>query len=193
MDQGRRSGMETEVGLRDAANSEASQGALPVRNDRDALTQRELDELISRPKPIADGSWRGRLAPKATASDPANRRGAFQFTDTEGTEWLIYTRESLNNAGNWSVGLIYDPHGANLRFVRCNGPHAAVHQNRLDPLDPPIIVTPHVHTIQERYLQHPRTNEDGHAIPTTAYKSLQEAIEHLAALATLVPEGRLML
>lgn len=164
-----------------------------MTNPGQALTQAELNELIGRPRPIADGAWRSRLTPKATASDPANRRGAFQFTDIGGDEWLIYTRESLKNAGNWSVGLIYDPADRNLRFIRCNGPHAAVHQNRLDPQDPPIIVTPHVHTIQERYLQHPRTKEDGYAVPTAGYTSLQEAIEYLATIANLVPDGRLLL
>jgi hypothetical protein len=158
-----------------------------------SLTQAQLYELIRRPKPVGDPSWRSRLAPKATAADPANRRGAFQFADAQGDEWLIYTRQSLNNAGNWSVGLIFDPDGVNLRSIRCNGPHAAVHQNRLDPQDPPIIVTPHVHTIQERYLRHPRTKEDGYAVPTTGYDSLANAIEYLAVIVNLVPEGRLLL
>lgn len=157
------------------------------------FTAAELSDLVQRPKPIADASWRSRLSPKVSAADPANRRGAFQFTDAEGDEWLIYTREGLRDAGNWSVGLVYDPDGIKLRLVRCNGPHTAVHQNRLHPQDPPIVVTPHVHHAKEEYVNHPRTRPDGYAVPTAEYTTLRGAIEHLAMVANLVPEGRLIL
>lgn len=157
------------------------------------LTEAQLVELILRPKPIGDDSWRARLVPRPHPADAANRRGAFQFTDGEGDEWLVYTRESIRNAGDWSAGLIYDPEARNLRFVRCNGPHAGVHQNRLDPQEPPIIVTPHVHYVRERYLQHFRTKEDGYAVPCSAYTSLAGAVEHLARVTNFVPEGRLIL
>jgi hypothetical protein len=127
------------------------------------------------------------------ATDPANLRGVFEFSDRIGGEWLIYTRHSLNSQNNWSAGLIYDPDGLNLRLIRCNGPHAGVHVNRLDPQEPAIVVTPHVHYAREKYLTHPRTKEDGYAVPTAAHATLQGAIEHLAAVATLIPEGRLLL
>lgn len=157
------------------------------------FTDRQLLGLLFRPKPIAEVAWRGHLVPKAIAADPANRRGAYEFADWDGDEWLVYTRESLRNAGNWSAGLIYDPAGLNLRFVRCNGPHASVHQNRLDPGDPPIVVTPHVHYVRQKYLQHPRTKEDGYAVPCIAFTDLDGAIEHLATVTNFVPDGRLIL
>ena len=105
----------------------------------------------------------------------------------------MYARESLRNAGNWSAGLIYDPEGVNLRVVRCNGPHAGVHQNRLDPSERPIVVTPHVHYVRERYLHHSRTKEDGYAVPCAEYTNLVGAVEHLARVTNFVPEGRLIL
>ena len=158
-----------------------------------SLTEAQLVELILRPKPIGDNSWRAQLAPRALAADPANRRGTFQFTDWQGDEWLVYTRESIRDPGNWSAGLVYDPEGVNLRFVRCNGPHAGVHRNRLDLDEPPIVVTPHVHYVRERYLHHPRTDEDGYAVPCSAYSDLVGAVEHLANVTNFVPEGRLLL
>lgn len=158
-----------------------------------SLTEAHLMELILRPKPIADASWRARLTPRALAADPANRRGALQFTDWHRDEWLVYTRASIRDSGNWSAGLVYDPGGVNLRFVRCNGPHAGVHRNRLHPHEPPIVFTPHVHYVRERYLHHPRTDEDGYAVPCLAYNDLASAVEHLATVTNFVPEGRLIL
>lgn len=156
-------------------------------------TDAEVAALILRPKPIADVNWRSRLVPRAVASDPANRRGTFQLSDWVGDEWLVYTRESFHDLNNWSAGLIFDPDGINLRVVRCNGPHAGVHRNRLDPADPPIVVTPHVHYLREAYLNHRRTREDGYAVPTAAYTDLGGALRHLVAVSNFVPEGRLFL
>ena len=162
----------------------------PAKED---LTDQLLIELILGPKPVPHGSWRSQLRPRGLASDPANLRGHYELTDVRGYEWLLYTRASLRNSKDWSTGLIFDPNGARLRFVRCNGPHIGVHQNRLDPTEPPIVVTPHVHYVREKYLRHPRTKEDGYAVPCSAYSDLDGAIEHLAIVSNLIPEGRLIL
>ena len=164
--------------------------ANPAHN---ALTDQRLIALILRPKPIRDAYWRSRLVPRAVLNDPANRRGAYQLTDWDGDEWLVYTRESLADPSNWSTGLVLDPDGLNLRIVRCNGPHAGVHRNRLDPSEPAIILTPHVHYAREKYLQHPRTKEDGYAVTCSSYTDLRGAVDHLAVVTNLVPDGMLML
>ena len=161
------------------------------------LSDEEVARLLAAEKPITDRDWRTSLLPGRR--EQMTLRGRLDLGELPATSPLrgrlhVYSRQNLNPAveGDWSVGLIYTDYAdRSYRLVRCNGPHPNDHQNRIE--GDVIQRTPHVHVLTERYQRLRRPTQDGFAFPTDAYDTIEGALEHLASIATLVPEGRLFL
>lgn len=105
-------------------------------------------------------------------------------------EYFLFRRIGhVDPAIDWTVGLGFtDLQGNEYRLVRANGPHGG-HRNRLE--DEALPIGCHVHFATERYLRARRCEEDGFAVPTEAYATLPEALQHLVSVTNLYVPGRL--
>lgn len=166
-------------------------------SDQPVLDEPTIDYLLSVPKPIADANWRNTLVPPVAGR--LDHRGRFDLADLPATGPVrgslhLYSRQNLNPAvaGDWSVGMVFTDYAdRSYRVIRCNGPHPSDHRNTIE--GDLIVATAHVHRLTERYQRLARPRPDGYAEPTTAYHSIETAVEHLASLVNLQAVGTLFL
>jgi len=164
---------------------------------RTVIVEADIEWLITLPKYIEATDWRDSLLPPTPG--PLYRRGRLDLGDLPagaplGGTLHVYTRQNLstNVTGDWSVGLVYTDYGnRSYPVIRCNGPHASDHPNRIEGTV--IVRTPHIHRLTERYQRLRRAKPDGFAEPTDAYSTIDEALEHMITLANLQPSGMLFL
>jgi hypothetical protein len=158
------------------------------------ISQLDIDHLVSAPKPVADIHWRQKLLPPR--KERVFRQSTFELGDTPlgplRGSLHIYSRWNLrDDPDDWSIGLVYtDLLGNTYRLVRCNGPHPHPHRNHLE--NESFSRSPHVHQLTERYLIS-RWDGDQYATPTSAFSTPENALDHLATLASLEPVGTLFL
>ena len=103
-------------------------------------TEAELDALRSIPKRITNPGARWLEKPKGR---PAHRQRSFQAAGEDQAEerFLVYQRQNLDDASDFSCGIAYLPRGAPLlTLARYNGPS---HEHG------DIVYRPHIHCASE--------------------------------------------
>jgi hypothetical protein len=160
------------------------------------IVDSDIERLLVVPKPVDDIDWRQTLLPPK--DDGFVRRAWLDLGEVPAVIPLrgtlrIYTRQGVNpEIEDWSTGLVYFDYADNSwPVVRCNGPHPQDHVNRIEGTA--FARQPHVHRLTERYQRKRGARGDHYAEPTTAFRTLPEAIEYLAMLSNLEPAGRLFL
>jgi hypothetical protein len=161
------------------------------------LSDDDIAWLLEIPKLLGDGTWRQRLVPRGGSGNVVDRRSRIELEDIPdggrlGGRFHVYARENLSAVvlGDWSVGLVYADYSEPERsypVIRCNGPHPSPHPNVIE--GDTIIRHAHVHYLTERYQR--IRKPDGFAEPTTAYTTMQGALDHLVSLANLQASGML--
>jgi hypothetical protein len=166
------------------------------REDLPPLSDATLDALRTVAKPVAAVNWRELLTKKAEP-DGGFRKARYLLPPDIATpnatgQFFLFSRITEADPRDFSVGLALQS-GENLyRLVRCNGEHPTAHRNVIEATDIPP-QTRHVHTATERYIKARDLRHDGFAEATQAYETIVQALDHLAELATLVPDGRMLL
>lgn len=155
------------------------------------ITDAAIARLIERPKAISNPSWVDELLSQASTAMGLQAKFDLQEVDSgpERGSMFIYARQAKAQApGDWSAGLVFVPLGTDLSYplLRCNGPHETVHVNTIE--DEPIVLTPHIHILTERYQRIGKVNS-GYAEPTTHYTTLRGALGTLQAMAGLHGDG----
>lgn len=175
----------------------ADRGTVAQRENLPVISDDHLDAIRDVAKPIPDENWRAKLL--TTRLEGNYRKGSYglrdgiEFGPVRGTLFL-FVRWVIAHPQNFSAGLGFQDLAGNgpYRVVRCNGYHPGPHINRLEStVIPP--ETRHVHFTTERYIKASAPWHDGFAVETDEFKDLQGAVQHLATLTNLVPEGRMFL
>lgn len=107
---------------------------------------------------------------------------------------FLFARVNIAYPENFSAGLAFvDDDGNEYRIVRCNNSHPEEHENRMEgDVIPP--ETSHIHTATERYTDARRYWHDHFAVvEPEPFGHLEAAINRLAEMVNLQPEGRLFL
>lgn len=142
----------------------------------EALSQAEIDALITCPKRVINPSSRLKVEGKHTRHD-------YQVVSLDGRyEFVLFTRQSTIIAESFSAGLRWrSKTGEEVILMRCNGPdhtHGnAIERTRFE-------LRRHVHVATERYLATGRKAES-FAEVTDAYRTLDGALHHLLQLTAI--------
>lgn len=136
----------------------------------EALNDDKIEELITVFKRV--------VKPKVNWSDKtSHRQKNYDVMDTDGREtFTVYVRQNLRITDDFSVGLLWhSPDGEKLTLVRYNGP-SHPHRNHLE--NATLEFACHIHRATRRYIDAGK-KADGYAMPTTAYSTVEGALDAL--------------
>ena len=142
----------------------------------EALSQVEIDELITCPKHVINSSGRAKAEGRHIRRD-------FQVASLDGQhEFVLFTRQSTMIAESFSAGLRWrSKTGEEVILMRCNGADHS-HSNAIERTR--FEHHRHVHRATERYLAAGRRAES-FAEVNDVYSTLDGALHHLMQLATI--------
>ena len=142
----------------------------------EALSQAEIDALITCPKRVINPSSRPKTEGKHIRRD-------YQVASLDGRhEFMLFTRQSTIITESFSAGLRWrSKTGEEVILMRCNGSdhthNNAIERTRFE-------LRRHVHRATERYLTAGRKAES-FAEVTDAYRTLDGALHHLLQLTSI--------
>lgn len=142
----------------------------------EALSQADIDALITCPKRVINPSSRSKAEGKHIRRD-------YQVASLDGRhDFVLFTRQSTIIVESFSAGLRWrSKTGEEVILMRCNGPDHA-HGNAIERAR--FEFRRHVHRATERYLAAGRKAES-FAEVTEAYSTLEGALHHLLQLTSI--------
>lgn len=144
------------------------------------LTEGDIDDLLADVKPLPT-DWPSKLKPKPKQGS-AHRQRQLRIKSAGGLDFELIIRASEHNPLDFSVILAYIEvtTGQHYNLIRHNGKHPSYHTNKIEHrqglAESRFKDRFHIHRATERY-QLAGYAIDGFAQPTTAYDSLDKAIE----------------